>query len=335
LAEWLRAHWSEWQFGATPDEVSLLLLTGGQRSINKVVALAFTGQDSQPCLVVKMPRVTDAVPGLQREAAILKTLQARRTTPLPGVPRIIFSEEHKSSFMLGETALTGVPLFTQLDRRNYRTWAFKATDWLIALAAAPQAISRDNWWSRLVEPILNDFQRSFAAIVDRHMLQETHLILMQLDSLPLVCEQRDFSPWNVLITATGELVVLDWESAVLDGLPGLDLIYFLTYLTFFVSGAMKAGAFVKAYRAGWSEQTLLGQVNAACLQHYCAALKLDEACLSALRPLTWLLHSRSEYARLTADASGAPLTETLRQSVFVQLWEEEMRRAKMKQGSSI
>ena len=325
LAGWLRAHWLDWRLGPLPDEISLLLLTGGQRSVNKIVALAFADADTSPRLVVKMPRVADSMPGLRREAEMLKAVHARRASPMPGVPQVVFCEEHDSLLMLGETVHSGVPLFTRLDRRNYRTWAFKATDWLIELAGTPLFVSRDDWWSHVIEPILNDFQSSFTAILDQYLIQETYRMLEQIRSLPLICEQRDFSPWNVLITAQGELGVLDWESAELDGLPGLDLIYFLTYLAFFVEGVMDSGALIETYRGCWSEQTSIGRVNTECWRYYCAALKLDDALEPALRLFTWLLHARAEYARLTADAGGQPSSEVLRRSMFVQLWEEEVR----------
>jgi aminoglycoside phosphotransferase (APT) family kinase protein len=35
-------------------------------------------------------------------------------------------------------------------------------------------------------------------------------------------EQRDFGPWNLLVTPAGQIAVLDWESAEVDGLPALD-----------------------------------------------------------------------------------------------------------------
>ena len=177
----------------------------------------------------------------------------------------------------------------------------------------------------MIKPILNDFQNSFDAILDRYLIQETYRILEQITSLPLICEQRDFSPWNVFISAQGELEVLDWESAELDGLPGLDLIYFLTYLAFFVEGRMDSGALIETYRGCWSEQTVIGRVNTECWRYYCAALKLDDALEPALRLFTWLLHARAEYARLTADAGGQPSSEVLRRSMFVRLWEEEVR----------
>jgi hypothetical protein len=332
LIDWLRARWSDWQLGSLPQDLSLLFLTGGKHSTNKIVALVFAEAETQPRLVMKMPRVAESNAGLQREAVMLQVLQARRKTIMPGVPQIVFYEECDTHCLLGETALGGVPLFTLLNRHNYRAWALKATDWLIELAGAPAPVSRDGWWSRVIESVLDDFQRSFGAALDQHMIRETYAMLAKLDSLPLVCEQRDFSPWNVFATTDGELVVLDWESAELDGLPGLDLIYFLTYLAFFSKGAMDSGAFVEAYRGCWSELTLIGQVNAECLRRYCEALNLDYALAPALRLFTWLLHSRSEYARLMTDAGDRPSDETLQHSLFVQLWGEEVRRANVNNG---
>jgi hypothetical protein len=272
-----------------------------------------------------MPRVAESVQGLKHEAAMLEAVHARRTTAMRGVPQIVFCEEHDTYSLLGETALNGVPLFTQLNRHNYRAWALKATDWLIELAGDAPSVARDQWWSRLIEPVLRNFDESFGPILDQRDLKATRRILAQVEALPPIIEQRDFSPWNVLISTDDELMVLDWESAELDGLPLVDLIYFLTYLAFFVEDAMETGRFVEAYQKCWSEQTVIGQVNAECLKRYCAALRLDDACVPALRLFTWLLHSRSERARLMADAGGKLPDEALRQSTFVRLWEEEVR----------
>jgi aminoglycoside phosphotransferase (APT) family kinase protein len=323
MTHWLLALWRDRRLGSLPQNLSLLFLTGGTRSTNKIVALVFAETEAQPRLVIKLPRVPDSVRGLQREAMVLEAVHTRRAAPPPGVPQIVFCDEGTTHFLLGETALDGVPLFTRLNRRNYHEWASRVTDWLIQLAGVPLPVSREVWWARLIEPVLDDIQRSLGSVVEVDMLDETTAALAQIEALPLVCEQRDFSPWNVLITASGELAVLDWESAELDGLPGLDLIYCLTYLAFFVEDAMKSGKFAEVYRRCWSGQTAVGRANVECLQRYYEALNLDAALGPTLRLFTWLLHTRSEYARLTADAGSTPTRETLRQSLFVRLWKEE------------
>lgn len=97
---------------------------------------------------------------------------------------------------------------------------------------------------------------------------------------------------------------------------------------------MDSGALVETYRGCWNEQTLIGRVNAECLRRYCQALKVDETFVPALRLFTWLLHARSEYARLTADAGKKPSDEILKQGLFVRLWEEEARQSSIDCGKS-
>lgn len=226
--------------------------------------------------------------------------------------------------ILGETALPGIPILYLLRRDNYRDFAWKGMYWLSELAGRPQPSPRPAWWNRLVERVLRDFAASFGTIVDAGMLRETSQALAGLGDLPLVCEQRDFSPWNVLVGPDNQLVVLDWESAELQGLPGLDLLYFLTYLAFFLEDAIPAGRFRESYRKVLDPSTFTGGITAECVALYAHHVGIKREDLRSLRLLLWLLHSRSEYSHFTADTGGPPRQEKLRDSIFVQLWKEEV-----------
>ncbi len=245
---------------STARSFSCLLLTGGRRSINKVVGLVFTDEEEQPRLVIKMPRVPEAVSALRREAAALQAVQLQRLEGISGIPQVIFCKEYAGLLLLGETALTGLPLFTQLTAANYRELALKATDWLAGLAGKQPSRPLESWWNRLVAPVLVDFEAGFGSVIDQARLAETMQILSTLGPLPLVCEQRDFSPWNIMIAPDGNLVVLDWESAEIEGLPAMDLIYFQTYLSFFLDGAMESGRYRESYRALLDPVTRTGRV---------------------------------------------------------------------------
>lgn len=321
----IRARWPTWDFGPTPSTLSLLLLTGGPRSISKIVALVFADSEREPALAVKMARVPESVPALAREAATLRALQVLQPDRRRGVPRVLFCDEHAGLLAVGETALTGVPLSTIVGEANYRDIALKATGWLADFAGRPGPAAPSNWWDRLVEPLLADFGDAFGPVVDRAMLNETRAILSALGPLPLVCEHRDFSPWNVLMDATGELVVLDWESSEREGLPALDLVYFLAYLSFFVDGSMRSGHLRESYRASLDPTTRAGSVRRECLRRYAGQTGIDPAALKPLCLLVWLLHSRSEYGQFLADTAGKPTEAQLRHSAFLGLWEEELR----------
>jgi hypothetical protein len=321
----IRDRWSEWRLGDKPGRLSWLLLTGGPRTINKIVGLVFAEPDSRPRIAAKMPRVADSLEMLRKEAGILRSLNQMRPEGLPGVPRILFWHEHNNQMVLGETALTGTPILYLLRRHNYRDFAFKGTRWLSEMAGQSRSTSRAAWWHRLVESVLEDFSTSFGMIVDPRMLEETRDALGSLGNLPLVCEQRDFSPWNVLLAPENKLVVLDWESAELHGLPGLDLWYFLTHLAIFLEDAIPAGRVHTAYRKLLDPSTFTGSVAAECVAYYAQRVGISIEDFSRLRMLVWLVHSRSEYMHFTADAGGRPAPEKLRRSIFFQLWEEEVR----------
>jgi hypothetical protein len=300
--------------------------------VGKVVCLVFAEPDHRPRLAIKIARVPESVPGLINEADRLRCIQALRPGGVPGVPQVLFCQQSSGFLAVGETALTGRPIPTVLSRQNYRHFAMQGMAWLAELAGQSLPCAAASvWWNRLIEPVLTDFEESFGLVIDLGMLRETKAILATLGALPLVCEQRDFGPWNVLLTADKGLAVLDWESSELQGLPALDLIYFLAYLTFFMDGTLRrngapwSGRYGESYRAALDPSTAVGGLRLECLERYAdyIGLKLD-----ALRPLgllVWLIHARSEYQHFTADVAGRPTPEALRSSLFVKLWKEELR----------
>jgi hypothetical protein len=318
--------WETWGLGPAPKSVSWLLLTGGLRSDSKVVALGFADSKPSPAVALKMPRTPDAASAIDKEASVLRALAERLADFGPqGIPRFLFLEELGSVPVLGETAMTGVPLLSAWTADNYQVLALKASAWLADLAGRGPFAPPDKWWNRLVAPVLAEFADRFGPALDSRLLRESEELLRTLPPLPLVCEQRDFSPWNVHLTPSGDLAVVDWESAELEGLPALDLIYFLTYLGFSLDSARRTGRYRESYRNLIDRSTPRGALAARCLATYCRKLGLDSAVLRPLRLLTWLLHSRSEYRRLLADFGPVPGSETLRSAVCVQLWQEELR----------
>jgi hypothetical protein len=327
LTEVIKTGWGGWGLAGTPDRLSWLLVTKGTRSIGKVVALVFAEPHRRPGLAVKMTRTPEAVPGLLNEVATLEALQ-KSSRPVPGLPRVLFRHEWAGLLAVGETALSGVALSSVLRRDNYEELARRGTSWLAELAAQSTGGSAESVRDRVIRPVVAEFASSFGPVLDRSQLDDALQILAELGSVPIVCEQRDFSPWNVLITDAGELAVLDWESAELRGLPALDLLYFLTYLALSLDGAGEKDGLLESYRGTLDADTFTGRVARACLERYLDTIGARPDILRPLRLLLWMLHSRSEYRRFVADVAGTPEPTLLRQSVFVRLWEEELRHAR-------
>ena len=324
LADAVRCRWTAWGLGETPPQISLLLLTGGLRSINKVVGLVFAGSETLPRLALKMARVPESLPGLIREAQTLQVLQ-RRGQRMRGVPKVLFWEQQPEFWMIGQSIVAGRRLSMVLTLQTARQLARQATTWLVELAGEQRQLAAVDWKNCLVEPVLKDFGASFGDAVDPRMLNEAEVIVRSLRPLPVICEQRDFSPWNLIISASGELAVLDWESSELQGVPALDLIYFLTYLGIYLDKAHASGRYGESYRATLDPSTAVGNIAAECLELYSPSVGILERDLHPLRLLTWMLHSRSAYRQLRAEVGGAPRPDQLRRALFIQLWEAELR----------
>ena len=324
LQQEILARWSSWGFSGTPSQLDWLLWTGGKRSINKVVGYVFPPGEDQPRMVVKLPRSPESLPGLAHEVEILQALQSKETAAVAHLPKVLFVQEWGGMPALCETAVPGQPLYTFLRQDNFHELAISVTDWLASLAAGEPLRPRSIWWNKIVEPALDDFMQSFASVLDTSVPPACRSLLERLGDLPRVCEHRDCSPWNLLLTSAGELAVLDWESAELDGLPGLDLVYFLTYLAFFVDEAKQTSQMLEAYRRAADPATPTGRVQAECQRRYADRTGLDPATLRPLRLLAWLIHSRSEYHHLAADTGGIPQPAALRSSLFYNLMLEEL-----------
>lgn len=296
----------------------LLLLTTGHRSINKAVGLAFEAGEETPSRAVKFARVPEAEPGLGRESEVLSRL-AQEQPGLGGVPRLVGEGTRAGRLALVQEAVAGKSLLDELSPENFEEVALRVTRVLIELAKT----NRQADWSA-VDEALEWFSQAFGPVLDPALLDEARAILGGLGNLPAAIEHRDCSPWNVLITPEGEPVLLDWESAEPAGLPGLDLVYFLTNCAFVLDKALESGRTRESYARLLDPTSPHGRVAAKAIAEYTAALGIGEDDLRRLRLLTWIVHSRSDYRHLRLESPGTPSIHALRGSVFFSLVKEEV-----------
>ena len=328
----IRANWTAWDLApASPSRLSCVMQTGGPRSSSKVVALVFADEASAPALAVKIARVPEAAAGLTREADTLGMVHGARVPPLHGVPRVLFAWRDVDVLAIGETALPGAPITGRLARRHHAALAAAGTSWLIDLAHATQAPSGVS--GELSAAAWRRFAATYGGAASDAVPRAIDRAFARLATMPSVCEHRDFSPWNVFVQHVDDLSVLDWESSTPRGIPGLDLIYFLSYLAFYRDGLLgwrsrelSVARFREAYRTAWDPRTPAGRVNHGCTTTYAARVGIDPAACHALRLLTWLMHAESEYQRLAADLGSTPPPALLRRrGLFLNLLEEEAR----------
>lgn len=313
--------------GLTPylaAETPCLLLSGGARSINKVVALPFAPGEARPAAVVKFSRLPEADRALEREATALEAIE-RSHPALGGVPRLLARGRRGGGTALAESAIYGKPLIAALSAQTFEPLARRVTEWLIALAEGGPPASGD-WRERLVEAPLAAFERDFGDAAPAGTVSAARALLGELGELPEVPEHRDCSPWNVILSEDGAPALLDWESAEPRGLPGLDLAYFLANAAFILDGAIESGQTRRSYAQLLDPSHLHGAVFARCAEEYSAALGLTPEAFSRLRVLCWIVHAKSDHRHLAMASEGSPEPRRLRQSTYLGLLEEELSR---------
>jgi hypothetical protein len=279
-----------------PGSRTCLLLTPGRSPRNKLVALGFSPGRPEPQIALKLPRMAEAEAGLGREASVLNAVHADHARK--GIPRLVGRATIAGRPAIAESVVVGRPLMEMLRPETHRALCMKVTEFLTDLASEPPPTVSTAWRGGVAEAALQALPPA-----ER---QRAHAALSRLGPLPEVCEQRDCSPWNVLVQDDGSIAMLDWESAQQVGAPGLDLVYFLTYAALFVDGAIDTGRELYYYRRMLTESTPTGRAYAECTAAYAARVGLDPSALDPLRLLCWLVHARSAQLREESETMDAP-----------------------------
>jgi hypothetical protein len=307
---------------AFPASGGQLLLTGGHRSINKVVGLPFASDAEEPPTVAKFSRVPAADAALEREASALRTIERDRPG-VPGVPRLLAEGKRAGRHALAESAVHGRPLIGALSPASFGELSALVGEWLVGLSGGERR-PRDEWWPRLVGEPLEAFERNFGDVVPADTIATLRSLLGGLDDLPEACEHRDCSPWNVVLDNQGAPGLLDWESSEPHGLPGLDLAYFLANCAFVLDDALESGRTRESYARLLDPATPYGKVAAERTAEHRDRLGLTGEDFARLRLLAWVIHSASDHSHLEMAAAGPPSHEALRKAMFLGLVEAEL-----------
>jgi hypothetical protein len=301
-----------------------MLLTGGHRSINKVVALEFEPGRLRPSTVTKFARVAEAEVGVEREASVLARLAEERPG-VEGVPVFRARVRRCGRKGVSEGALEGDSMLERLTPKSFPELARRVTDLLVELAGNGGGGGQRT----TLDEHLRLFEERFGPALDEDQLSALRTACAAVAELPVAWEHRDCSPWNLILATRDRPALLDWESAEPEGLPGLDLVYFLANAAFVLEQALEQGTTRAAYRRLLDPSTPYGAVAAAEGARYCEALDIDPGLLPALRQLCWMVHCRSDYQHLRLAAAGEPALEDLRNAPFVELLLEELEAARL------
>ncbi|CAN5582052.1 hypothetical protein BH24ACT5_BH24ACT5_11190 [soil metagenome] len=326
VIEDVRRRWSEWDLGPTPSKLTTVMLAGGQSPLNKVVLLAFSDDQREVGLAVKLPRVDEAERALEHESSALRAISRTAVPRHVEIPRVVASGRFADLLVVAETPVFGTPVLDLLDTRSFREIAFNLSDVLARWIPEQGLTDPMGYWDRVVEPVFERFTTRCHTVIEDWFVLALRQSMHALPPLPLVPEHRDCSPWNVLVTSAGGFALLDWESAEPSGLPGLDLIYFLANAAFYLDGTLGSGEELSTYRHLLSNHSPLASTFHRTMARYCQQTRIDPTVVQTLRAFTWMVHAPGECDRIAALDPRLDAAQSAHRSVLLSLWREEVDR---------
>ncbi len=283
---WQRLELEHW---GDPTRLSCVLATPRFRASSHVIFFVLQPGSTEPILVAKVPRLPGDHARLDREAGNLRIAFQARPGGFVSIPRVLAYEEYHRHKLLIETALGGRPMKPALVRSHTKACVEAALAWLLDfhLATAHAHHATANWFKALVEQPLRNLQRMLPPMAEElGMLEDVlaHAQTLRAHELPLVLSHEDLSHPNILVSAEWQAQVVDWELAEPEGLPGLDLFFFLTYIAFARRGAHKNSEYVAAFQEAFFGPQAWAHNY---VDRYAATLRLSHATLAPLFLLCW------------------------------------------------
>lgn len=307
--------------------ISSIIITPRFRSSSNVLFAILSDGQTEPFLMVKVPRLPSDYTRLRREAKNLEDVQAAWRAASESVPRLVTCEEYEGSPLLVETALSGQKLSSLLQNGSSQDHIEAVVRWLVEFHQATRTVAdkHKDRYQPLVEEPLRCLQNSLRLSPDEQKLVErTNALMLGLrdSAFELVFEHGDLGPPNILLANGRCTGVVDWELAIPKGLPAADLFFFLALVGFNQRRAKTNPDYVSAFR-----ETFFGQSAWArpYVQRYNAGMGLSTATLKALFVTCWGRYVAGLVLRLhdCGDSVGQLDDKTaqwLRSNRYFSLW---------------
>ncbi|HEX6383131.1 MAG TPA: aminoglycoside phosphotransferase family protein [Anaerolineae bacterium] len=316
-----------------PERLTAVMITPRFRASSHIVFLVLPQDRPEPVLVAKVPRLAGTSASVTREAGNLRMIEASRPGGFDSIPRLVAFETYAGHQLLLETALVGRPMDPGAVRHDVDGRCQAVIRWLVELQQATQlpAESGNGWLVQLLERPLRYFERVFPLTAkEEKWLAETWQWIEPLRQaqVPLVCEHGDLSHPNIFLLGNGQVGVVDWELAELQGLPAYDLFFFLTYVAFARSRAHQSGSYLPAFHdaffgpAAWTKPYIAD---------YARQMGLSSLTLTSLFVLSWARYMANLLLRLNGGEAAAepePLAaetaDWLRGNRYYILWQHTL-----------
>jgi len=314
------------QYG-DPSDLYYVMATPRFRSSSHLIFFVLIDGLVDPILIVKVPRIPDDNSRLNREVSNLKLVQATRAGGFETIPRVIAYEEYSNSRLLIETALAGHKMSSKMKRRPPKASIELVFPWLVELhmTTSNRSDRVSGWFEHLIEKPLDRIIDAIPLSTgEGHLLEQTRFLGERLREreVPLVFEHGDLAPPNILLSDEGGLGVVDWELAEPEGLPAVDLFFFLTVIGFSWRGARSQNEYVAAFSEAFFGPSAWARPY---INRYAERLQLSREVLTVLFVLCWSRYVAGLVQRLhDFDVTGRSFEDEtvgwLRSNRYYTLW---------------
>ncbi len=304
-------------------KTSILMLTTDFTAFNKVILNVFMDGKEEPSFIVKLPRTQEMAEFLTKEAENLITLENKYEIK-ERVPKLLFQEEYLKLGCIGESFMSGTRVANAISINNFRDLAFQATEFLSTLGAKSKISAKNDHWSKLIKPILFEFNTFFETVLEPSVIQKTNKTLNNFELKYVVSQHGDFAPWNTLVDKSGQLKIIDWEDCIQEGLPAIDLISFIFKISTYLTDTSDTNKFLLCYREVLDESTYTGSVFKECLNHYCNEIGINYSTIAVYRLLSCLIELNFSYYEFFDFEHASPNAESIPKLKYTTLLEEEL-----------
>jgi aminoglycoside phosphotransferase len=280
-----------------------MVLTPRFRNSSNLVFMLLGPDGSQPVQVAKVSRLAGPSAMMEREAALLRDIEARRPGGFDSIPRVVAFETFRGHGILVQTAITGSALDRATVRRSSRQACGATLAWMIDVQTATRLVpDGDDGFERLIERELSGLKTIFPR--EERLIERTRELVrpLALARLPRVLEHRDLSHPNLILGPGGRIGVIDWEQGELEGLPAADLFFFLRYVGMALSGARANEGSTRVLDLAFFGRRSWARGPVA---RYAGAMGLEHAWLTPLFVATWMRQVHGLAQRVASSEGGA------------------------------
>ncbi len=264
---------------------STLLMTPWFDASRHVLALYVRPAGHRIAAVAKLPRRPWDVGGIVAEASALRTVEAAGPPLADAAPRVLTLDTGGPRPFLLQTGVSGTAIGPQVVRGSAGLVLAAGTALVDALAAAPGPRAGAASFERLVTVPLERLARALDVDETRSLVSASSRLLAPLRAarLPAVLEHGDLGHPNLILTGR-RVSAVDWERFEPEGLPGLDLVFFLQYVRECVDTAVTIEAQLGAFDVAFTGR---GAWAGPFLRRYAARVGVPEVLLPHLVLAAW------------------------------------------------